>query len=374
MNRGSAVAAVRTKGRLASIAIGAILLAGCGNLTGNAAATSNASNAVSASAIERPSSEMPDVEGRGPYTGFIVTFDRRIVSVQYEEIGGLAVVGGDMVVGTHEEMQQRAALLSDLLAGDADRSRFAGAQQQSLTPVIEQARREGVQDLSPQTSRLLVNILGWSTMDPAWPVHLIPYDIDPGIPPETTDPRRKNIRAAVAMWNGQSALQIRSASELSAADQQHGILVFVDHPANDQNFACMSEVGYHAEQGRQNVYINPKCEAGNIAHEIGHALGLFHEHQRDDRATFLAVDSKVPQDTRNYAPIPGHYLTSHDLCSIMHYAPDTTKPDWFALTQSGRRAHQACEVALPNRIHCRDVGQRCQPSPADVESIKKLFG
>ena len=151
------------------------------------------------------------------------------------------------------------------------------------------------------------------------------------------------------------------------------MLLFVDHMADDDLFACMSPVGFRPANGVQKVHINPKCQAGNIAHEIGHALGLLHEHQRTNRGEFLQVDTSVPMDTRNYAPVPGRPLGGHNLCSIMHYAANATNPDpdWFKLTAKGDAAYRSCSTAMS--AGCRKVGQRCQLSPGDVGAIRSLY-
>ena len=105
-----------------------------------------------------------------------------------------------------------------------------------------------------------------------------------------------------------------------------------------------------------------------MAHEIGHAVGLHHEHQRPDRTAFLSVVANLPEE---YDAVSGRRLTGHDLCSIMHYSPKVRKPDWFTLTTAGQAALTNCGAKL--RPDCRKVGQRCQLSEGDIVSLKALY-
>jgi hypothetical protein len=62
-----------------------------------------------------------------------------------------------------------------------------------------------------------------------------------------------------------------------------------------------------------------------IRHEMGHAMGLYHEHQRPDRNNYIQV-TPPPGSDGAYATIPTTTTTAvtgpYDLRSIMHYAND----------------------------------------------------
>lgn len=87
---------------------------------------------------------------------------------------------------------------------------------------------------------------------------------------------------------------------------------------------CYSHVG--ASRGaNRNLNLASNCwHEPTVLHEIGHALGLMHEHQRPDRDSYITIDLSNTTPQNRYAF--DRFATmneseSYDFLSIMHYGP-----------------------------------------------------
>src|SRR5258708_37889036 len=105
-----------------------------------------------------------------------------------------------------------------------------------------------------------------------WPGGVIPYIIDSNIP------RPDRINAAILQWMDLTPIR------LVPRTNQSNYVRFVRENSDGLCFSSIGMIG-----GEQKIRTDDQCATGTLAHEIGHAVGLWHEHSRRDRDRVVKV-------------------------------------------------------------------------------------
>lgn len=118
---------------------------------------------------------------------------------------------------------------------------------------------------------------------------------------------------------------------------------------------------------------NKGCRSeGNAAHELGHALGLWHEHTRPDRDAYIRVNwDNIEPGTKHNFNISKHEGipdVGYDFYSIMHYNQHA-----FSTDKRGSKPTIDIVYNVPQCFDLRMVGQRNMLSLKDKLRMSKLY-
>lgn len=181
-----------------------------------------------------------------------------------------------------------------------------------------------------------------------WPLALMYYTV------ADDAPNKSRITAAIKHWNDKTRVILQPRTNQR------------DYVTFRKGSGCSATVGKVG--GQQFINLSTGCSTGNIIHEIGHALGLWHTQARTDRGTYVTIHTSNIQagkehnfQTYTQRGQSGKNIGTYQTNSLMHYGSfsfckDPAKP---TITRKDGSTFSA---------------QRSGLTSADISSVHSYYG
>lgn len=278
--------------------------------------------------LSRAEDELRSLDGTSEVETVELRIDGQLKKISYiTDANGLAVYQGDIVLGPTAEIRSLAdqGQLSLQSLGQGNTGLF------------------GLVATRPSTR---------------WPEGRVPFAIDHSVPADW----HARIRQAIRHWEEKTPIRFQELENPSGR-----YVLFFDDPETEN---CQTQIG-RPKLGARRVELAAWCKWGNIAHEIGHVLGMHHEQARSDRAFFVDVAfsaDATPATRAQFVADPSQFTDLGPYCydSILHY-PKTNLDQSFTLTP---RANPTGEwTGDPAKM-----GQRSGLAACDIATVRAIYG
>ena len=194
-----------------------------------------------------------------------------------------------------------------------------------------------------------------------WTNGIVPYQFSTSIQTNY----RHTIRDAMDHWEDRTCLQFTL---------RNGERDYVEY--NNKDRICYSSwVGRHGSKQTVNVFSDSTawCSFGAIVHEIGHAIGFWHEQSRPDRDNYVQINFKNV-DTNNYRQFmkwTNNEVDSrgseYDYGSVMHYSTTSL------VNCNGCQSIQVTNITAYRAQGSPTLGQSTGLSVRDVQQTNNLY-
>ncbi|XP_020907018.2 blastula protease 10, partial [Exaiptasia diaphana] len=181
-----------------------------------------------------------------------------------------------------------------------------------------------------------------------WPKGLFVYEIDSSLAGNSR--AVSAIRAGISLWQGSTCIRFKQRTNERA------------YARFKLGQGCSSYVGRTGN--KQDINLASGCwHNGIVAHEIGHALGFYHEQSRPDRDNYVLIKWENIKTGMQYNFQRQGGInslgTEYDYGSLMHYQKT-------AFSKNGQPTIESKKPGVT-------LGQRGGPSRIDIKQMKLLY-
>lgn len=183
---------------------------------------------------------------------------------------------------------------------------------------------------------------------------MVRYVLSPGL----SYGQRQTIQSAIDHWEANTDVRFYNATGEPTVDPVYGFeYPYVYFISGNSNYSYVGRIG-----GEQELSLTSFASTGTAIHEIGHAIGLFHEQSRIDRNDHVTVNYSniIPGKENNFDRITQNYsiIGSFDFESVMLYSsyafshngsPTITKKDGSTFASSGTLSES--DIAWANEYY-----------------------
>jgi hypothetical protein len=221
-----------------------------------------------------------------------------------------------------------------------------------------------------------------------WPEMPIKYFVH-----SSANNRKQILALAIAEWEAKTIVRFKAVDEKEAKASPHFVV-------RGDDVGCYSWGLGYLKGGEAYINLSAGCSAGNAIHEIGHRLGLMHEHERSDRDRYIKIDwtqveravkaikslsdKKQKEKLENlgfladmweglWNWVTTDHISEYDLVSIMQYPPNPSDiGKFFEPTEEGRRS-LSTRFGANGTQAVNSIGQRVCITQWDADAINDRY-